>query len=284
MAFLMDPPEKWNNLDDCIGFPCTAPSNIVMHFTRSSYDGTVRPFWRDLDFQIVSDTYGASDAFNNCQMKEEWNAWFCTNDNLGQLMFIADDTDWEDRNVAPVWITNEATGYTNKINHQMDHMWDGFYTGQKHKSQFQAMVETNQNYTIEYTSTPFKYMRYELRANTGSMKIKVHYWNAGSYKVKANGEYVDYTAWDKDLGAQSELTGYKGCGENRYVGVHNYLEFMITPNCLIEIEPFDAIMSMVRMQWTLDEFYASGGVVSFVDRVSASLGIHASQMKVVAVY
>lgn len=38
------------------------------------------------------------------------------------------------------------------------------------------------------------------------------------------------------------------------------------------------------MSWTMDEFYASGGVTSFVDRVSAALGIHASQMKVVAVY
>jgi len=34
----------------------------------------------------------------------------------------------------------------------------------------------------------------------------------------------------------------------------------------------------------MDEFYSAGGVTSFVDRVSASLGIHASQMKIVAVY
>lgn len=34
----------------------------------------------------------------------------------------------------------------------------------------------------------------------------------------------------------------------------------------------------------MEEFYDSGGVTSFVDRVSAALGIHASQMKVVAVY
>lgn len=34
----------------------------------------------------------------------------------------------------------------------------------------------------------------------------------------------------------------------------------------------------------MDEFYSAGGVTSFVDRVSAALGIHASQMKVVAVY
>jgi len=59
---------------------------------------------------------------------------------------------------------------------------------------------------------------------------------------------------------------------------------MITPYCLIEVKPVDAIMSNVRMQWTMDEFYAAGGVTSFVDRVAGSLGIHASQMKVVAVY
>lgn len=34
----------------------------------------------------------------------------------------------------------------------------------------------------------------------------------------------------------------------------------------------------------MDEFYEQGGPTSFIDRVSAALGIHASQMKVVAVY
>lgn len=34
----------------------------------------------------------------------------------------------------------------------------------------------------------------------------------------------------------------------------------------------------------MDEFYSNGGTTSFIDRVSAALGIHASQMKVVAVY
>lgn len=43
-------------------------------------------------------------------------------------------------------------------------------------------------------------------------------------------------------------------------------------------------MTSVRMEWTLDEFYADGGVVSFTDRVAAALGIHASTIKTVAVY
>lgn len=163
-------------------------------------------------------------------------------------------------------------------------MWDGFYTGQKHKSQFTAMIETDGDYTIEYTSTPFDNMLYQLRSTRGLMKVKVQYWTSGSYAVYADGEKIEYNEFDKDLGAAGELTMTKGCGENRFVGVENYLEFAITPYCLIEVKPVDAILTNVRMDWTMDEFYANGGVTSFVDRVAGALGIHASQFKVVAVY
>lgn len=50
MAFIMDPPSKWENLSDCIGFPCTAPSNVVMLFRNSKFEGTTRPDTRDRDF------------------------------------------------------------------------------------------------------------------------------------------------------------------------------------------------------------------------------------------
>ena len=38
------------------------------------------------------------------------------------------------------------------------------------------------------------------------------------------------------------------------------------------------------MEWTFEEFFAVGGTTTFVDRVTASLGIHASTIKVVSVY
>lgn len=168
----------------------------------------------------------------------------------------------------------------------MDHTWDSAYTAQLHKQQYIGLVETNRrSYTIEYTSTPFKNMIYELRAGRGIIKVKVHYWTAdGSYEVYANGRLVEMNEFDKEIGAAGEITMYKGCGENRFVGVKNYLEFVMTPYCLIEVKPVDKILSNVRMDWSMDEFWDNGGPTSFVDRVSAALGIHASQMKVVAVY
>ena len=41
---------------------------------------------------------------------------------------------------------------------------------------------------------------------------------------------------------------------------------------------------MVRMEWSVDEFFSNGGTTTFVDRVAGSLGIHASTIKVVSVY
>lgn len=99
-----------------------------------------------------------------------------------------------------------------------------------------------------------------------------------------DGGVVKYTPWDESEGRHAELTKQEGCGENRFVGIENYLEFYLTVGCEVHINPRDAILTAVRMDWSLDDFYGSGGVTSFANRVAASLGIHASTIKIVAVY
>ena len=42
---------------------------------------------------------------------------------------------------------------------------------------------------------------------------------------------------------------------------------------------------MVRMEFTMEEFYSTiGGPTRFVDRLCGVLGIHASEVKIVSVY
>ena len=53
---------------------------------------------------------------------------------------------------------------------------------------------------------------------------------------------------------------------------------------MIYVQPRDAVMLGIRLEFTLDEFFADGGVVTFADRMAAVLGIHAADVKVVAVY
>ena len=64
----------------------------------------------------------------------------------------------------------------------------------------------------------------------------------------------------------------------------NRLQFFITPGCTLYIYPRDAIMLGIRMEFTLKEFFAAGGVTTFADRMAAVLGIHKADVKTVQVY
>jgi len=129
-------------------------------------------------------------------------------------------------------------------------------------------------------------MRFGLRSNkkNSAIKVTIPYTVAGSYTVKADGEIVNQKAWDNELKAPGPLAD-KTCGENRFVsGSTNFLEFYITPDCEIYIEPRDAIVGLVRMEWTMDEFWNEGGTTAFIDRVASSLGIDASRIYTITVY
>jgi len=201
------------------------------------------------------------------------------------LLFESLDSDSQDRTIQPVNITGDTTSFSNDLNSFMDHSWSNFYAGQKRLSRFPSQIETGQDYTVRFTGTPAKSFRFTLDSvSDEGVKIKIPYNGAGAYTVFADGVEKSYTEWDRDLGEPGLLTQNVGCGENRYVGVSNFLEFYLTPGCNIVIKPQDAIYVNVRLDWTLEEFYGSGGVTLFQDRMAAVLGVHASQIKIVAVY
>lgn len=215
-----------------------------------------------------------------------WNAAYCVNRDIGMLLFESLDGDTYDRTLSPITIDGDEPGFTysNTVNTMMDHVWDGFYTGQVRLSRFPVQIETGHDYEIKMTGTPPGKMRYTLKADGGAIKLKIKYGNPTVMKVTANGREVDETDWDRSLGQPGLLTKRKGCGEYRWVSVQNYLEFYLTAGCEVKLEPIDQIRSTVRLDWTFDEFYAEGGTTTFADRVGATLGIPAWRIKTVAVY
>ena len=96
-------------------------------------------------------------------------------------------------------------------------------------------------------------------------------------------ELANPTDWDYDLEAWAVPTG-KYCGEHRYVGVENILQFWIEPECTLFVYPRDAIMLAIRLEWTVKEFFQADGIGKFTDRMAAVLGVHKADLKVVQVY
>jgi len=116
------------------------------------------------------------------------------------------------------------------------------------------------------------------------VELRIQYPESSAFDVFVNNVEVQINNWDMAIGAPGKLTKTAGCGENRFVGVKNYMDVFVTPGCEFEIRPRNAVLTNVRMDWTLAAFYADGGTSTFADRISAALGIHKSRVKVVAVY
>ena len=303
LAFIYDPPAGWANVTDCGDFPCTAPYNLILNFNAAEFavtDGTTAlpSFWTEgstnnYKFQIVADAPNVVEHYTTeCTKNEEWNAWFCppttqsSKPQIDMLQFESLDKDTEDRSVQPVIITNDD-GYENKLNSMMDHEWDGFYTGQHRLSRFNAQIEAGKHYTITYTGTPPNKMRYWLIGDEGTkgITLKVPYPNAGSYSVKVNGKIVEPEGFDSETSKPKLINPDTAtCGVNRYVGIENYLEFFVTPGCIVNIVPRDAILTSVRLNWTAAEFFAGDGATTFMQRMASALGVHISRVKIVAVY
>lgn len=142
---------------------------------------------------------------------------------------------------------------------------------------------------MDYRGTPPFNQRFILHTDSEIRQlgviVRIDYPKAGSYRIRHydSNQIIRHNPWDDNLMAQAMLSS-RTCGENRFIGVLNILEFYLPSGCAVDIEPYDSIQSMVRMDWTLEEYLANGGTTNFIDRLASSLGIHASLIKVVAVY
>lgn len=139
-------------------------------------------------------------------------------------MFESLDADNRDRSMQPIYVQLQGTEMNNKLNSFMDHVWDGFYSGQVRESRFPAVVYAPKGsvYNLTFTGSPAKKMRFELRSDSSyvGMTIRIAYPSAQARKIIKNGETVDMNQWDETLWPP----GYgevkqKYCGENRYIGV-----------------------------------------------------------------
>lgn len=52
------------------------------------------------------------------------------------------------------------------------------------------------------------------------------------------------------------INKFNKCGENRYLGIVNVLEFYITPGCTLLVEPRNVLIGSLRFEWSISEFYS----------------------------
>jgi len=242
LGFFFEPPQGWAIIKDCGEWPCTAPKNTIFSFKRTTFEQG-RPPYGASDFQMIPNTQDFSEFVPKCTEQKEMNLWTCQNDHLGVLMFESEDVDKFDRSMQPIYGRLKGTKMNNKVNSFMDHVWDGFYQGQIRHSRFPIIVyappKTFQNpdgaiYDIVYTGSPAKKMKYYLRSqnNDLAMTVRIAYPGAESRQIIKDGKRIDMNQWDENERMYGSIKG-RFCGENRYIGVKNILEFYLTAGCTL---------------------------------------------------
>jgi hypothetical protein len=137
-ATISDPNPFWANLKDCGDFPCTAPANVLISMQDTVWTG-IKPRWAESDFQVISNNTGFAPYIEGCTGHENMNAYICESEKLGILIFESEDADKWDRSLQPIYVKKQGTLIENKLNSVMDHLWDGFYTGQVRLSRFHSI-------------------------------------------------------------------------------------------------------------------------------------------------
>jgi hypothetical protein len=171
-------------------------------FKRSVFKG-IKPKWAAAEFQIISNNTGFSDYIEGCDPQPIMNAYVCKAENMGILLFESLDEDRYDRAMQPIYVKKKGTGMNNKLNAMMDHVWDGFYTGQVRLSRFPALFqgERGSTYDIVFTGTPAKHLHFTIKApskTTGST-IRIAYPGAEGRSVYVDGELVQSNPWDDSI-------------------------------------------------------------------------------------
>ena len=97
-------------------------------------------------------------------------------------------------------------------------------------------------YNVTMTGTPPKNLRFKLTSlsSVASMVVRIPYPGAESRSVVKDGKIIEFNMWDETLKMYGEIKGAY-CGENRYIGVKNILEFYLDTTCELHVKPRDAI-------------------------------------------
>ena len=93
-----------------------------------------------------------------------------------------------------------------------------------------------------YTGTPAKKQKFTLNSQFPSLglTVRIAYPGAESRQILKDGKRVEMIPWN-DTAQQHDPILQTECGENRFIGMKNILEFYLTQGCTLDIAPRDAV-------------------------------------------
>lgn len=167
--------------------------------------------------------------------------------------------------------------------------WSGTEPANKRMARFISTIVLNQTYNMTFATQPPSDLKFQLQKRTmegNSFEwavFYIYYPIANFISVSVAGQIVQpQLATDtNELSTQFDV-----CGANRYYYTNGTIGFVLNgkTGCQVKLSVTNNVQISAKLQTTVSEFYANGGVTKFVDRMCAYLNITTDRLKVVGVF
>lgn len=228
---------------------------------------------------------------DNCTYRSSWQAYVCMEDINHEMLIIESmDSDTETRRLSPVAILGD--GYIDLINGPQDHGWCSGYTCRKRISTFMALVATDKDYLLHFTSTTPEHMRYRLLNVDPSEGIKLTVWYSrpnrldvfvdGVFKIATNARIDSNNRYIMTMpkGNEFEPQIANGTGTNFFDKDRGEITFIIQgPQVIDVISQETIIVSFGLPALTVTEFYGD----NIVENLAAFLNIPLTKVRIMNV-
>lgn len=210
----------------------------------------------------------------------------CTGADFGLLQYESIATDFNTRVVWPVNLTYWGSNLTTQTSAFREYQYNLTVPLNRRVSRFNSLVRLSKTYNVSFTNRPPTDLKFQLQKRslngTASDWVSVRIWYPVASSVSV---YVNNTVPVNPIIASSneDVTNRTAtCGANKYFSANNTIAFMVNglANCQVRITVTSNVQVKTVLNIDPEQFYANGGITSFLAKMAAFLKIPVSRLRV----
>ena len=156
-------------------------------------------------------------------------------------------------------------------------------------ARFNVIIEINQSVNLSPEPTMPEEWKFKLE-NYGNFwwtVVNIRYERPQVIEVwnMYNETFIKAYSKDQNINLTDLALNPDNCGANIYDPNTSNIIFIINnnPNCVLKVRTIDAITIKMHLDTTVTDFYANNGVATFMDKISAFLGLDISRIRIASV-
>lgn len=262
---------------------CTGMNNYIIQ----DHDGSFLGFAGTL----IANNSVIGNAEAGCVANSVMNGHVCQRNDFAVLEYESIAPDFNARIMWPVTLNYWGGNWTSITNGWREWSWNGPEPNNKRLARFVSTIRLGQVYNMSFEAQPPSDMRFQIQQRVFGgnpsdwLAIRIYYPVANAISVFNRGNMTPITSILAT--SDTDVTSFPTtCGANKYFYRNGTIAFIVTGegSCQVRVSLNSNVQITSRLMVDINSFFNSGGVATFIDRMTAFLNITTDRLKVVGVY